>query len=133
MIDNLNLKVHHVGVCCKDIDQTGSLYSQLGFSISETFKDEFQKVYVKVCTLGNNTVELVAPLNETSPIQKTIAKMGVSTYHICYETENIDETLLLLRKYGYMPISKKTQSIFDGRMVIFLFHKNNCIIELIQK
>ena len=132
-MDNLNLKVHHVGVCCKDIDQTGSLYSQLGFSISDTFKDEFQKVYVKVFTLVINTVELVAPLNETSPIQKTIAKMGVSTYHICYETENIDETLLLLRKYGYMPISKKTQSIFDGRMVIFLFHKNNCIIELIQK
>lgn len=47
----------------------------------------------------------------------------MSTYHICYETENIDETLLLLRKYGYMPISKKTQSIFDGRMVIFLFIK----------
>lgn len=73
-MDNLNLKVHHVGVCCKDIDQTGSLYSQLGFSISETFKDEFQKVYVKVCTLGNNTVELVAPLNETSPIQKLLQR-----------------------------------------------------------
>jgi hypothetical protein len=45
-------------------------------------------------------IELVAPLDDTSPVSDILSRMKntSSPYHICYETENLEKAVNILRK-----------------------------------
>ena len=68
-----------------------------------------------------------------SPIDKVIARNGTCVYHLCYEVDDIEAAVQKLRKEGYFPTGEKTRSVIGGRFVIFLFHTDNCLIELLEK
>ena len=80
-----NFKFHHIGVAAKDIDSTATVYEQGGYHRSASIFDPIQNV--NICWLtkeGMPTVELLAPVDEKSPVNKTLEKVGVSPYHCCY-------------------------------------------------
>lgn len=126
------LKIHHIAVCTDDIDKTADLYRKLGYAVSDTVIDEAQHVYVKFCKLGEVKIELVGMIDDTSPIARILTKVGVSAYHICYEVNNIETAIKQFRLQGYIPVTRKAKSTIDGRHVIFLYHRNNCLTELIE-
>ena len=81
-------------------------------------------------------IELVEPLNASSPITNLCQKMhgSASPYHICYEVENINDTIAELKKKGYLVTQKPEPAVaIEGRMVAFLFQKDAGIIELVEK
>lgn len=54
-------------------------------------------------------------------------------YHICYEVDNIKESILDLRTKGFFLIQKEAPAIALGnKNVVFLFHKYMGIIELLE-
>ena len=78
-------------------------------------------------------VELLAPVDETSPVNKTLEKMGVTPYHTCYIVENIDDAIAALRKMRYVQVSKPAVAVaIQGSKVAFLFNKNVGLIELVE-
>lgn len=126
---------HHIGIACPDIDKTASVYTNAGYSRTETVIDPLQNVYVSVLSKdGMPTIELLSPVDETSPICKTIEKAGgVSIYHTCYIVPDINQAIVELRAQKYMPTTKvKYSNVFD-RDVYFLYHRNIGLIEIIQK
>ena len=132
MLDSF--KFHHIGIAVKDLDVTALVYEQGGYKRSASIFDPIQNV--NICWLtkeGMPTVELLAPVDENSPVNKTLEKNGVTPYHICYVVENIEEAVVQLRKQKYVMISKPAEAVaFCGSRVSFLFNKNVGLIELVE-
>ena len=132
MLDSL--KFHHIGVATKDIDATASVYEQGGYRRSAIIFDPIQNV--SICWLtkeGAPIVELLAPAEEKSPVNKTLEKNGVTPYHCCYVVDNIEETVAELKKQRYVMVSKPADAVaFKGSRVCFLFNKNVGLIELVE-
>ncbi len=93
-----NARFHHIGFAVNDIEKVKPEYVAGGYVVSETVIEPIQKVYVAyACREGFPTVELLQPLDETSPIVKILAKNGPTPYHICYAVDDIDEAMQELR------------------------------------
>lgn len=128
-------RFHHIGIACQDIEKTAKMYVAGGYLRSDTIVDPLQNVYV--CVLkkeGQPTVELLAPVDETSPICRTLQKAGgVVPYHICYCVPDMDQALADLRKRRFLPTGKPKMSNVFGNIVCFLYHKDIGLIEVIQE
>ena len=125
---------NHIGVACYDIEKTASIYVEAGYSRTEEIIDPLQNV--KVCVLKKDlmpTVELLSPVDEKSPICKTLQKTGVSPYHVCYNVPNMEQAIKDLRTKKFMPVSKPKMSNVFNSMVCFLFHKEIGLIEILEK
>ena len=127
-------KFHHIGVAVKDIDSTAAIYELGGYHRSAAIFDPEQNV--TVCWLtrdGYPTVELLAPVDDNSPVSKTLDKVGVSPYHCCYVVDDIDDAVAKLRRQRYIVVSKPVKAVaFRGSRVCFLFNKNVGLIELAE-
>ena len=120
---------------CPEIDKTANLYITAGYERTETVIDPLQNVYVCVLTKeGMPMIELLAPVDDSSPICKTIQNArGISIYHTCYIVPDIEEAIKDLRNLKYIPTTKPKMSNVFGSLVCFLFHKDVGLIEIIQK
>lgn len=127
-------KFHHIGVAVKEIDATASVYEQGGYKRSSSIFDSVQNV--NICWLTKEDmpiVELLAPVDEQSPVNKTLEKNGVTPYHTCYVVESIEVAVAELRKQKYVMVSKPAEAVaFCGSRVCFLFNKNVGLIELVE-
>ena len=129
-----NFTFHHIGVAVRDIDATASVYEIGGYTRSESIIDPLQHVIICWLTKDNcPTVELLAPADEMSPVNKTLEKIGVSPYHCCYVVDNLEDSISELRKLKYIVVSKPSKAVaLCGSRVCFLFNKNIGLIELVE-
>lgn len=133
MIDDL--KFHHIGIACFDIDETKPFYELMGYKASSVTDDPIQDI--RICFLkkeGAPLLELLAPIDEKSPVNRILATQGVTPYHICYEVEDIEQAMTLLRKqHKFVRVSKAAPACaMDNRRVAFLFRKDVGLIELVE-
>lgn len=130
-----DFKFHHIGVATNDINATASMYEQGGYSRSASIFDPIQNV--NICWLtkeGVPTVELLAPVDEKSPVNKILEKNGVTPYHTCWIVSNIEEAVQQLRKQRYVMVSKPAEAVaFCGSRVAFFFNKAIGLIELVEE
>ena len=117
------LKLSYLGVAVADIEQALSAYQELlGYIVlSGPFNDPVQKV--KVCFVGPEVpgdpiVEPVAPLGNNSPVIRILSNGG-GAYHVCYEVDDIDQTLKDVRAKGCL-VERKPVSVvaFVGRRIV---------------
>jgi len=127
-------KFHHIGVAVKDIEQTSSVYENGGYRKSEVFIDPIQDV--KICWLtkeGMPTVELLAPVDEQSPICRILDKNGVTPYHTCYVVDGIEHAINELRKQKYVQVSRPARAVaIHDCNVVFMHNKHVGLIELVE-
>jgi methylmalonyl-CoA/ethylmalonyl-CoA epimerase len=129
-----DLKFHHIGYAVKDISVTASFYIRAGWEQSEVVIDPIQHVQIAFLRRENYPlIELVAPVDEHSPVVKTLDKMGVTPYHVCYETGDIDASVHEMRAMKYIPLFNPVPAIALGnRKVCYLFHSDMGLIELLS-
>lgn len=129
------LEFHHMGVATPDIDKTVAQYRNMGYEVDGAIVYD-PRQNVNICFLSHPSmprVELLSPVDESSPVVQTINKNGVSPYHTCYTVANLDEAVKDFRGLKYMIVSKpKPACAIDGRRVAFLFHKDIGLIELVE-
>ena len=125
---------HHIGIACYNIEDTAAFYISQNYSLTETVYDSIQNVHIAFLSKADNPlIELISPHDEASPINKNLQKNGVSPYHICYETLDLDSSILELKKQKFLVVSKPSPAVaFDGRRVCFLFNKSVGLIELVE-
>ena len=128
------LKFHHIGIAVRDLDATATLYEAGGYRRSAVVDDPVQ--HVRICWLsreGAPRVELLAPLDEESPVLATLDKVGVSPYHCCYEVDKLEEAVAALRRQRYALVRRPVEApALRGSRVCFLFNKNIGLIELAE-
>ena len=130
-----NWKFDHIGVAVPEIDGTAAVYKAAGYTHTEPVYDPIQNVHI--CFLskeGMPKVELLAPHDNSSPVQQTLDKMGVTPYHTCYEEENIEAAIAELRQMRYIVVRKPASAVaFGGRRVSFLYNKQTGLIEIVER
>ncbi len=128
------LVFHHIGIACRDIDKTREFYLGLGYTASPVVDDPLQ--HVRICFLdkeGAPRLELLQPLDDQSPVARTLATAGVTPYHFCYEVRNIDEAIAALRTKRFLLVSGPVPACaLCDRRIAFLYNKNNGLIELVE-
>ena len=128
-------KFDHIGVAVPEIEPTAEIYKAAGYEQTEPVYDPIQNVHI--CFLhkeGMPTVELLAPHDNTSPVQQTLDKMGVTPYHKCYEVDNLEVAIAELRKQRYIVVRKPEPAVaFNNRRVSFLYNKQVGLIEIVEK
>lgn len=78
-------------------------------------------------------VELVSPLDKSSPVNNILRKVRTSPYHTCYEVEDITETSgeLQAKRFG-MVVEPVEAVAFEGRRVCFLYNTYVGLVELLE-
>ena len=125
---------HHIGVAVLDIEATANLYVQGGYHRSSVIYDQIQNI--NVCWLtkeGSPTIELLASVDDKSPVKRVLEKNGVTPYHFCYSVDNIESAVKELKGQGYLLISKPVEAVaIRSSRICFLFNKNIGLIELVE-
>ncbi|GHV79563.1 lactoylglutathione lyase [Spirochaetia bacterium] len=129
-----NLIFHHIGYAVSDIHVTSEFYIKAGWTLSEIFIDKVQNSQIAFLSkLNFPLMELVAPINEYSPVIKTLDKIGVTPYHICYEIEDIEQAVIDLKKQRFLLLFKPVPaSAFGNRKICYLYNQHTGLIELLS-
>ena len=133
----LNYKVVHIGYACSDIVKVIEKYKFLGYKVtSDIIDDKERNVKLVFMTNGCINIEFVQPLDAKSPLYSALKNMKNSShpYHICYEVENLENAISELQQNKFVLAKKEQPAIaFNNRKVVFLFHKEVGLIELLEK
>lgn len=130
-----NCSFHHIGYAVKNIDKTAKYYIATGWKMGEIYTDTIQNTYIAFLTRdGFPMIELVAPIDETSPICNTLKKVGNATYHVCYSVPDLNTAVVELRAQRFMPLFKPVEAVaIDNKKICYLMHPDVGLIELVEQ
>jgi methylmalonyl-CoA/ethylmalonyl-CoA epimerase len=114
-------RIDHVGVAVEDLDAAIALYEttyEMTLVHRETVAE--QGVEAVLLDVGENHVELLAPLGPDTPVGKFLAKKGPGIHHVAYQTTDIDATLEALKAAGTRLIDETPRIGIRGSRVAFL-------------
>jgi methylmalonyl-CoA/ethylmalonyl-CoA epimerase len=114
-------RIDHVGVAVQEIDASLELYRDL-FELVLAHREivEEQGVEAVLLDVGENHVELLAPLGPDTPVGKFLAKQGPGLHHVAYQVSDIDATLAALRQAGTALIDEQPRVGIRDSRVAFL-------------
>lgn len=130
------MKINHLGIATKGIDEALKFWQDaLGLENVHTETVEDQKVRVAMLPIGDTKIELLEATSEDSPIAKFLEKRGGGIHHVAVEVENIEESLVKLKKEGARLIDEKPRVGAEGCLIAFVHpsSSNGVLLELIQK
>lgn len=124
---------HHIGLATRNMARDRRDHELLGYQAEGSeFTDPTQRIRGLFMTLGSMRVELLEPLDETSPVQAYL-KRGIKIYHQCFECGDIDQTIERLQQGGARVASPPQPAVaFHGRRIAFLMLPSQLLIELID-
>lgn len=117
-------RIDHIGVAVEDVDASLELYRDL-FEMDVAHREivEEQGVEAVLLDVGENHVELLAPLGEDTPVGRFLAKKGPGLHHVAYQVDDIASTLDALRASGQPLIDETPRVGIRGSLVAFLHPK----------
>lgn len=129
-------KVDHIGIAVRNLEEVIPYYTEtLGCPLLKIEEVTSQKVRVAFIDAGNIKLELLEPMDESSPIAKFMEKRGEGIHHIAFGVEDIDSRMAELREKGVQLLSEEAKPGAGGAMVAFLHPKssNGVLYELCEK
>jgi len=114
-------RIDHIGVAVEEIEPAMALYrDSLQLEVAHREVVEEQGVEAVLLDVGENHVELLAPLGEDTPVGKFLAKKGPGLHHVAYQVSDIDATLAELKESGLELIDQQPRVGIRGSRVAFL-------------
>jgi methylmalonyl-CoA epimerase len=128
-------KVHHVAVVVRSIEASlGFWRDLLGLPVELILPIEHDRVTIAFLPVGESKVELVQPDDDTTGVARFLEGKGEGFHHVCFEVDNITESLMRLEMDGIELIDTVARKGAEGP-VAFL-HPRSChgvLVELIEK
>lgn len=128
-------RIDHVGVAVAEIDASLELYRDL-FELDVAHREIVEDLGVEAVLLdvGENHVELLAPLGVDTPVGKFLAKRGPGLHHVAYQVSDIDATLAALAQAGAELIDKQPRVGIRDSRVAFLHPRaiGGVLTEIVQ-
>jgi methylmalonyl-CoA epimerase len=114
-------RIDHIGVAVTDLDAAISLY-EASYAMALVHRETVpeQGVEAVLLDVGENHVELLAPLGDDTPVGKFLAKKGPGLHHVAYQVADIDATLQRLRDSGLRLIDETPRTGIRSSRVAFL-------------
>jgi len=114
-------RIDHIGVAVEEIEPALELYRD-SFELTLAHREvvEEQGVEAVLLDVGENHVELLAPLSADTPVGRFLAKQGPGLHHVAYQVKDIEATLEKLRKAGLQLIDQEPRTGIRGSRVAFM-------------
>lgn len=131
-----SLEFDHIGVAVSDIAEGRELVAAM-LQVNrwtEVFKDPGIGVYVQFGIGATGPCfELIAPLDESSPISGALKSGRGILNHVAYLVKDLRQSSEALRDLGCFPVSEPQPAVaYGGRNVHFLQSPLRFLIELIE-
>jgi methylmalonyl-CoA/ethylmalonyl-CoA epimerase len=127
-------RIHHVAVVIKEMEPALAFWrDSLGLDLDVVEEMAHDRVRIAFLPVGESKIELVEPTDDTTGVARFLAKGGEGVHHICFEVDNLAETLLRLEIDGIELIDTAPRKGAEGP-VAFL-HPRSChgvLVELIE-
>jgi methylmalonyl-CoA epimerase len=107
----------------------------LGLERGKRYDVPEMKVSVLFRPVGDTNLEFLEPRSEDSAVAKFLERRGEGIHHICFEVDDIEESMREMERQGATLIDKKPRPGAGGHLVAFVHPKSThgALIELKQK
>ena len=126
--------MHHVATVVRSIDESLRFYRDiLGMPLERVMDVPADRVRIAFLTVGESRVELVEPTDDTTGVARFLASKGEGFHHVCFEVDNLAETLLRLEIDGIELIDTAPRRGAEGP-VAFIHPRSGqgVLVELIE-
>lgn len=127
--------IDHVGIAVPDLSAAIDFYAtSFGMENVHEEMNEEQGVHEAMLAAGPDRIQLLAPLNEQSPIARFLASAGPGIQQVAFRVNDIDAASAHLRAQGLRVLYDKPKRGTADSLVNFV-HPKDCggvLIELVQ-
>ena len=101
------MKIDHIAIAVEDVEKSAKDYQE-AFDVKdvEFVTVESEGVKVAILHLENANIELMEPINDSSPIKKFLEKRGSGLHHVALETKNIEDEVTRMEGCGIQFLGK---------------------------
>jgi methylmalonyl-CoA/ethylmalonyl-CoA epimerase len=129
--------IDHVGIAVHDLDAAIAWYAEtFGMRVVHTEVNEDQGVREAMLAPGpaGPLLQLLAPVDEHSPLTKFLASRGEGLHQIAYVVEDVEVAAATLRARGIEPLYERARQGTRGSRVNFLHPRvaGGVLVELVQ-
>ena len=118
-------RIDHVGIAVASIDdELPAWQERFGMEPSHRETVEEQGVEAVLFDVGENHVELIAPLGPETGVARFIESRGPGLHHVAYQVEDIDAVLAQLKASGVQLIDEEPRVGIRESRVAFLHPKS---------
>lgn len=130
------IRIEHIGIAVKDLDQAEKVYTRLlGEAPYKREAVESEGVITSFFRTGSNKIELLESTRPDGPIAKAIEKRGEGIHHIAFEVADIRAEMERLRAEGFTVLNEEPKRGADNKLMCFVHPKgtNGVLVELCQE
>jgi methylmalonyl-CoA epimerase len=114
-------RIDHVGLAVEQIEPALELYRErFGLVLAHREVVQEQGVEAVLLDVGENHVELLAPLGPETPVGRFVARRGPGLHHVAYQVDDIEATLAALKREGMEMIDERPRVGIRGWRVAFI-------------
>jgi methylmalonyl-CoA epimerase len=114
-------RIDHIGVAVQEIEPALEIYrGSFDLELAHREVVEEQGVEAVLMDVGENHVELLAPLGPETPVGRFLSRYGPGLHHVAYQVRDIDATLAALKKAGLALIDERPRTGIRGSRVAFV-------------
>jgi methylmalonyl-CoA epimerase len=128
-------RIDHIGVAVEEIEPAMELYRD-GLQLAVAHREivEEQGVEAVLLDVGENHVELLAPLGADTPVGRFLAKHGPGLHHVAYQVQDIDAALAACRQAGLRLIDEQPRRGIRNSLVAFMHPRatGGVLTEIVQ-
>ncbi|GJE40402.1 VOC family protein [Methylobacterium persicinum] len=132
-----SLTFHHFAVATDDAKLSSEYLAALGYRRGANAYDPLQNVNLEMWHhAGMPDVELVWPSGTSGPVNTMLKKKGVGIYHVCYEVDDLAETVETFRAkdLNFLEVVEPRPAVlFGGRPVAFYLFEGFGLVELLGR
>jgi methylmalonyl-CoA/ethylmalonyl-CoA epimerase len=128
-------RIDHIGIAVEEIEGSLALYRD-AFKMQVAHREivEEQGVEAVLLDVGENHIELVAPLGPDTPVGKFLERRGEGVHHVGYGVANITAALEAIGATGVRLIDERPRHGSMGASIAFLHPADlgGVLTELVQ-
>ena len=100
-------RIAHVGIAVADLGAALAFYRDV-LGLEPHAPEDVDGARILSLAFGESEIELLAPLEDDSPIGRFLAKRGPGIHHVCFRVPDLDAALQACRAAGYRLIDETT-------------------------
>lgn len=137
MKKKINLDFHHLGLATSNLNSTLKILKSLGYNVDSIKINKAFNVRNAICKSSKMPkIEVISKIKGSkSPIDNLLKKQSNSIYHICYMSNNLNDTLKSFKKnkIDYTRVSNPEFSPFEGVYSSFFYISGIGLVEIMDR
>jgi methylmalonyl-CoA/ethylmalonyl-CoA epimerase len=129
-------EIVHVAIAVRDLEAAIAYYQEaFGAIVAHREVVERDGVEEAMLKVAESYIQLLTPINDESPVAKSLEKRGEGLHHIGYRVDDCAVALEAMKAAGARPIDEAPRPGSRGTTVAFIHPKGSfgTLIELVEE